>query len=183
MKILTNRKLEHFANHYDWKKFPNLSCICAIGVTSVTSDRQVKGIQGICAILPPCNFPETERSFVWNRSPLLWDLFCAILTHSPHLSGGHISEQAAQLAPLLSTAKCFSPSARTTCPILLITVQSAFLTHDSTTFLCTCKSSLSLVVCLLLDMISFTCMYQKCHLWDTTSYHTSFAYFLQTCCM
>ena len=144
MKILTKREFEIFANHYDWKKFPNLSCICAIGVTSVTSDRQVKGIEGICAILPPCNFPETERSFVWNRSLPLWDLFCAILTHSPHLSGGHISEQATQLAPLLSTAKCFSPSAHTTCPILLITVQSAFLTHDSTTFLCTCKSSLSL---------------------------------------
>ena len=41
-----------------------------LGVTSMTSDRHVK-VEGTCAIEPaPFNFPETERSFVWNRSLL-----------------------------------------------------------------------------------------------------------------
>ena len=105
MKISTNRKLEHFANQ-EISQFVlhlrNRSHLCD------KWPRQVKGIH-------LCNSTSLQfsgdRAFVCVEPlPPLWDLFCAILTHSPHLSGGHISEQATQLAPLLSTgkpAKCF----------------------------------------------------------------------------
>ena len=67
------------------------------------------------------------------------DLFCAILTHSPHLSGGHISEQDTQShhCCLAKPLNVFHRGARTTCRILLLTVPQllapAFLCQDSET--------------------------------------------------
>ena len=52
------------------------------------------------AIVSPCNFPETERSFVWNRSPPGQSFFAQFLSRRApaHLSmgGGSIFEQQTQ---------------------------------------------------------------------------------------
>ena len=54
----------------------------------------------LIAIVSPCNFPETERSFVWNRSPPGQSFFAQFLSRRvpAHLSvgGGSISEQQTQ---------------------------------------------------------------------------------------
>ena len=134
-----------------------------------TSSLQFSGDRAFVCVeqLPPplrpflCNF-DAQPSFVWGT--YLW-ASCPARTIVVYW---------------LLPAKCFSPSARTTCPILLITVQSAFLTHDSAPANPLCLY----VVCLLLvEHISSASMYKRCHLWDTTSYYTSFAHLLQTCCM
>ena len=76
----------------------------------------------LIAIVSPCNFPETERSFVWNRSPPGQSFFAQFLSRRvpAHLSvgGGSISEQQTQShhCCLVKQLKVFSPSSCTTRP-------------------------------------------------------------------
>ena len=80
--------------------------------TSVTGDRKEKEHFCDCSSIPCCNFPETERSFVWNRSRPVRAFLCNFYAAQTSFVWGTYLWATYPVSPLSSrkATKCFSPS-------------------------------------------------------------------------
>ena len=80
--------------------------------TSVTGDRKEKEHFCDCSSIPCCNFPETERSFVWNRSRPVRAFLCNFYAAQTSFVCGTYLWATYPVSPLSSrkATKCFSPS-------------------------------------------------------------------------
>ena len=77
--------------------------------TSVTGDRKEKEHFCDCSSIPCCNFPETERSFVWNRSRPVRAFLCNFYAAQTSFVWGTYLWATYPVSPLSSrkATKCF----------------------------------------------------------------------------